>query len=106
MFLEELEKSGKGLALFLNDVVYPELLTRIPVEESVKVILQKIIKDISFVNVTEDEAQVLYRKFIEPVTYRDIDLGTIDPFLYTVVESCQIIWKNSSDELKRAIYHN
>lgn len=31
MFLEELEKSGKGLALFLNDVVYPELLTRIPV---------------------------------------------------------------------------
>ena len=106
MFLEELEKSGKGLALFLNDVVYPELLTRIPVEESVKVILQKLIKDISFANVTDDEAQVLYRKFIEPVTYKDIDLCTIDPFLYTVVESCQIIWKNSSDELKRLVYNH
>lgn len=106
MFLEELEKNGKSLAVFLNDVVYPELLAKIPVEESVKVILQKLIKDVSFANVTEEEAKALYKKFIEPVAYKDIDLCALDPFFFSVVESCQIIWKNSPDELKKVVYNN
>lgn len=105
-FKEYLLLNGDALALWLNDVVRPVDARSICHSESCSEILKGVITERGFRNLTEDDCIILFKDFIEPVTYKDIDLMSKDPFYSEVHNSCGELWIGLPRGMVNYIYGN
>jgi len=105
-FKKYLIENGNSLLFWLNDVMGQNETNRVCTSLESSVILKKVLKDKSFQNLNEEECRILIKDFIEPVTYKDIDIVSIDPYYGDVHNSCGKLWLELPSKLKNIIYGN
>lgn len=101
-----LVKNGSNLLFWMRDVMDEKAIRNLPVSEKCANILSTAVTNKSFEGITEVEAEVVLKEFIEPVTYKDIDLLSIDPFYVEVYNCCGKLWMGLPSDIKNKIYGN
>lgn len=101
-----LEENGSNLLFWMRDVMDENAIRSLPISNNCASILSVAVANQSFEGITEVEAEVVLKEFIEPVTYKDIDLVSIDSFYADVHNCCGKLWMELSPEFKNKIYGN
>lgn len=101
-----LEENGASLLFWMRDVMDENAIRSLPVSDNCASILSAAVANKSFEGITEVEAEVVLKEFIEPVTYKDIDLLSIDSFYADVHNCCGKLWMELPSAIKNKIYGN
>lgn len=101
-----LVENGANLLFWMRDVMDENALKRLPVSDNCVRILSVAVIHKSFESITEEEAEVVLKEFVEPVTYKDIDLMSMDPFYADVHNCCGKLWMELPSAIKNKIYGN
>lgn len=101
-----LEENGLSLLFWMRDVMDGNVIRNLPVSDNCANILSTAVANKSFEGITEVEAEVVLKEFVEPVTYKDIDLLSIDTFYADVHNCCVKLWEELPHALKNKIYRN
>lgn len=101
-----LEENGSSLLFWMRDVMDENAIRNLPVSDNCANILSTAVANKSFEAITEVEAEVVLKEFVEPVTYKDIDLLRIDPFYADVHNCCGKLWMELPSAIKNKIYGN
>lgn len=105
-FKDYLLLNGNSLIFWLRDVMAPTETKRVCTSFSCAELLKRVITEGDFASLTEEECIILFKDFIEPVTYKDIDLMSIDPFYSEVHNSCGKLWLDLPKGMVDFIYGN
>lgn len=105
-FKEYLLSNGNSLVFWIRDVMAPNETRPVCFTVECSDILGRVISEGSFESLTEDECIVLIKEFIEPVTFKDIDIVSIDPFYFNIHNCCGELWLSLPSKLKSIIRGN
>lgn len=99
-------ENGNNLLDFMYDVMDENDIKKLPISEKCATILNTSVKNKSFKDITEEDAEIIIKEFIEPVTYKDIDLLSMDSFYGEVHNCCGKLWLGLPANMKSKIYNN
>lgn len=106
MFKDYLVKNGIMLIVYLQDVMVDSDLSKVCYSVQCEKVLEKIIKYGTYEGLTEEECVLLFKDFIEPVTYKDIDICSVDPWYVEVHNQCGNLFTNMPRDMVNTIYGN
>lgn len=93
-------ENGKMLLMWVNDVMDNKDIHNLPISKRCADVLADAAWVNSFENISESDAIMLFKEFIEPVTFGDIDIRKIDPFYVEVYNECGRLWLSLPDKFK------
>lgn len=106
MIKEYLVANGNNLLLCLQNFVSIEASKDICASLQCANVLANVIQDNSFEYITEEEAILLCKDFLDAVTYKDIDIMAKGPFYDKVYNACGMLWNFAPSKIRRAVYEN
>lgn len=106
MFKEYLVENGSNLIFWMCDVLSPDNTTDVCTSNKCAEVLADIIIHKSFECISEEQSELVFKDFIEPVTYKDIDIVAKDAFYTDVYNECVKLWSSAPPEIRNTVYGN
>lgn len=69
-------------------------------------VLENVLKNKSFEGISEEQAKLLLKDFVEPVAYGDNKNTAYNPKYSYITDVCRRLWTSAPSNIKNAIYSN
>lgn len=106
MIKEYLIENGNNLLFWMKDVLSVENTKDVCTSARCADVLAKVIQNNSFECISEEEGQLLCKDFLDPVTFKDIDIVAKDSFYIEVFNESGKLWTSAPSKIRNAVYGN
>ena len=90
----------------IDDVMDENDIKKLPISERCAEILCPAVSNRTFEGITEEDAGIVVKEFVEPVAYGDINLLKLDSYYGEVQNCCIKLWRDLPLDMKNKIYGN
>ncbi|PHU34224.1 hypothetical protein [Pseudobutyrivibrio ruminis] len=94
----------QSFILFMRDVFTLEELRKLPFSVKCKELLEKAFINNTFKGISEGDAKVVFKEFIEPIAAGDISLEFLNPIFIGIKNPCVMLIHGMPLDLRNKIY--